>query len=160
MFIARVSRGRTVREFAFAVLIVPSLVCAFWFAVFGGTGIYLELVEGLAVSSNSLETALFYVYEQLPGGAILSVVTVLLITTFFLTSADSATFVLGMQTTNVDINPQTFIKVSWGIILAASAVVLMASGGLNALQTAIIVSAFPLTLILLLMSIVKHLNLK
>ncbi|GAE29895.1 glycine betaine uptake BCCT transporter [Halalkalibacter hemicellulosilyticus] len=153
MFIARVSRGRTVREFTIAVLIVPTLVCAFWFAMFGGTGIYLDLIEGFDVSSKSLETALFFVYEQLPGGGLLSIVTVLLITTFFITSADSATFVLGMQTTDGQIEPPTFIKISWGIILAASAVVLMATGGLNALQTAIIVSAFPLTIILLIMSV-------
>ncbi|MCK0472922.1 BCCT family transporter [Halalkalibacter sp. APA_J-10(15)] len=153
MFIARVSRGRTVREFTIAVLIVPTLVCAFWFAMFGGTGIYLDLIEGIDVSSKSLETVLFFVYEQLPGGGLLSIVTVLLITTFFITSADSATFVLGMQTTDGQIEPPTFIKISWGIILAASAVVLMATGGLNALQTAIMVSAFPLTIILLIMSI-------
>ncbi|ARK31193.1 glycine betaine uptake BCCT transporter [Halalkalibacter krulwichiae] len=153
MFIARVSKGRTVREFTIAVLIVPTLVCAFWFCVFGGTGINLDLVEGVEVAQQSLETGLFFVYEHLPFGGVLSVVTVLLITTFFITSADSATFVLGMQTTEGSMNPSNFIKISWGLILSASAIVLMASGGLQALQTAIIVSAFPLTFILLVMSI-------
>ncbi|ADC48308.1 OpuD, BCCT family glycine betaine transporter [Alkalihalophilus pseudofirmus OF4] len=152
MFIARVSKGRTVREFVVAVLIVPTLVCAFWFAIFGGTGIYFDLIEGLDVAGQSLETGLFYVYNFLPLGGVLSVLTVLLISTFFITSADSATFVLGMQTTEGDLNPSVFIKISWGLILSASAVVLMASGGLDALQTAIIVSAFPLTFILLAMS--------
>ncbi len=153
MFIARVSKGRTVREFVIAVLVAPTLVCAFWFAIFGGTGIYLDLIQGVDVAGQSLETALFFVYEHLPLGGILSVVTVLLISTFFITSADSATFVLGMQTTEGNQDPSVLIKVSWGLILSASAIVLMASGGLDALQTAIIVSAFPLTFILLGMSL-------
>lgn len=151
MFIARVSKGRTIREFTIAVLLVPSLVCALWFTVFGGTGIYLEYVQGLNVSGQSLETALFYVYQQLPFGALLSVLTVGLITTFFVTSADSATFVLGMQTTGGKLNPPNKIKVVWGIILVAATLVLMVSGGLAGLQTAIIVSALPLTFIVLIM---------
>ncbi|WP_226682787.1 glycine betaine uptake BCCT transporter [Sutcliffiella horikoshii] len=151
MFIARVSKGRTIREFTIAVLLVPSLVCALWFTVFGGTGIHLEFVQGLNVSDQSLETALFYVYEQLPLGAFLSLLTVMLITTFFVTSADSATFVLGMQTTGGKLNPPNNVKIVWGIILVAATLVLMASGGLAGLQTAIIVSALPLTFIILVM---------
>ncbi|MGD6993024.1 glycine betaine uptake BCCT transporter [Sutcliffiella horikoshii] len=160
MFIARVSKGRTIREFTIAVLLVPSLVCALWFTVFGGTGIHLEFVQGLNVSEQSLETALFYVYEQLPFGALLSVLTVALITTFFVTSADSATFVLGMQTTGGKLNPPNNVKIVWGIILVASTLVLMASGGLAGLQTAIIVSALPLTFIVLVMcyGLLKELN--
>lgn len=160
MFIARVSKGRTIREFTIAVLLVPSLVCALWFTVFGGTGIHLEFVQGLSVSDQSLETALFYVYEQLPFGALLSVLTVALITTFFVTSADSATFVLGMQTTGGKLNPPNNVKIIWGIILVAATLVLMASGGLAGLQTAIIVSALPLTFIVLVMcyGLIKELN--
>ncbi len=160
MFIARVSKGRTIREFTIAVLLVPSLVCALWFTVFGGTGIYLEFVQGLNVSDQSLETALFYVYQQLPFGALLSVLTVGLITTFFVTSADSATFVLGMQTTGGKLNPPNKIKIVWGIILVAATLVLMVSGGLAGLQTAIIVSALPLTFIVLVMcyGLVKELD--
>ncbi|WP_100397893.1 glycine betaine uptake BCCT transporter [Bacillus sp. FJAT-44742] len=151
-FIARVSKGRTVREFVVAVLIIPSVVCTLWFAVFGGTGIFYEYTMGLPVSEQALETALFFVYEQIPLGAILAIITVFLISTFFITSADSATFVLGMQTTNGGINPPNVVKFSWGFVLAASAAVLMASGGLEGLQTAIIVSAFPLTIILFFMT--------
>ena len=160
MFIARVSKGRTIREFTIAVLLVPSLVCALWFTVFGGTGIHLEFVQGLSVSDQSLETALFYVYEQLPFGALLSILTVALITTFFVTSADSATFVLGMQTTGGKLNPPNNVKIVWGIILVAATLVLMASGGLAGLQTAIIVSALPLTFIVLVMcyGLLKELN--
>ncbi|APH05458.1 glycine betaine uptake BCCT transporter [Bacillus weihaiensis] len=159
-FIARVSKGRTVREFMVAVLVIPTLVCAFWFAVFGGTGIYFEFFEGLNVSEQSLETVLFFVYKQLPFTGLLIIVTLMLITTFFVTSADSATFVLGMQTTKGSLNPPQYVKVIWGLFLSASAIVLMMSGGLNAMQTAIIVSAFPLTFVLIAMSfsILKDFN--
>jgi glycine betaine transporter len=161
-FIARVSKGRTVREFMIAVLIIPTLVCAFWFAVFGGTGIYFEFFEGLDVSGQSLETVLFFVYQQLPLTGLLIIVTLMLITTFFVTSADSATFVLGMQTAHGSLDPPLFVKVTWGFFLSASAVVLMLSGGLNAMQTAIIVSAFPLTFVLIAMSfsILKDFNIE
>ncbi|MDQ0255285.1 glycine betaine transporter [Evansella vedderi] len=150
-FIARVSKGRTVREFVVAVLVIPTVVCTLWFCVFGGTGIFFEYNLGLDVSGQTLETALFYVFEQLPLSGILAFITIFLISTFFITSADSATFVLGMQTTNGSTEPPNIVKFSWGFILAASAVVLMASGGLEAMQTAIIVSAFPLTFVLILM---------
>lgn len=160
MFIARVSKGRTIREFTVAVLLVPTLVCGLWFTVFGGTGIYLELLEGLNVSGQGLETALFYVFQHLPFGIILSILTVALVTTFFVTSADSATFVLGMLTTGGKLNPSNRVKVTWGIILVLSTIVLMASGGLGGLQTAIIVSALPLTFIVLVMcyGLIKTLN--
>ncbi|WP_166241353.1 glycine betaine uptake BCCT transporter [Paenibacillus turpanensis] len=151
-FIARVSKGRTVREFVIAVLIIPSIVCAIWFGVFGGTGIYMEHVLGLDVSGQSLEAALFYVYQHLPLTLLLVIVTLLLISTFFITSADSATFVLGMMTTFGSLNPPNFVKIAWGLTLSASAVILMSSGGLQGFQTAIIVSAFPLALVLLLMT--------
>jgi glycine betaine transporter len=150
-FIARVSKGRTVREFVLAVTIIPSLVCAIWFAVFGGTAINFDYNLGTNIAGQSLETALFYMYEQLPLTNVLIITTLILISTFFITSADSATFVLGMQTTHGQLNPNNFVKITWGIVLALSAVVLMASGGLSAMQTAIIVSAFPLTIILIAM---------
>ncbi|PPA69102.1 glycine betaine uptake BCCT transporter [Jeotgalibacillus proteolyticus] len=152
MFIARVSKGRTVREFTVAVLLIPTALCAFWFTVFGGTGIQMELLNGIDISSQPIETALFMVYDQLPLGAVLSLISVLLISTFFITSADSATFVLGMQTTGGMLNPPNRVKITWGLILSASTLVLLFSGGLDALQTAIIVSALPLTFILLVMA--------
>ncbi|WP_077213582.1 glycine betaine uptake BCCT transporter [Bacillus dakarensis] len=151
-FIARVSKGRTVREFVIAVLVIPTIVCCVWFAVFGGTAIYFDYNTGTNIAAQSLETAIFFVFEQLPFSGFLSIITLLLISTFFITSADSATFVLGMQTTNGGLNPPNRVKFVWGIILTLSAIVLMASGGLNAMQTAIIVSAFPLAIVLILMA--------
>lgn len=160
-FIARVSRGRTIREFVTGVLFVPSIFCALWFVVFGGSSLFQELNgvnNGLTDLAN--EETLFGLFESFPFGIGLSIIALILISTFFITSADSATFVLGMQTTNGSINPPNSIKMTWGVIQAATASVLLASGGLNALQTASIVSAFPFTFILLLMivSIMKALR--
>lgn len=152
-FIARVSKGRTVREFMIAVLVIPTLVCAFWFCVFGGTAIYFDYFKGTHIAEENLETALFAVLDLLPFPSVLVGVTLLLVATFFVTSADSATFVLGMQTTNGSLNPSNTVKIVWGLFLSASAVVLMLSGGLDAMQTAIIASAFPLAFILIAMTI-------
>ncbi len=97
---------------------------------------------------------------MLPLTGFLVVVTLALITTFFVTSADSATFVLGMQSTNGNLNPPNYVKVTWGLFLSATAIILLRSGGLSAMQTSIIVSAFPLTFALILMAfgVVKEFN--
>ncbi|MFC0522967.1 BCCT family transporter [Pontibacillus salicampi] len=150
-FIARVSKGRTVREFLVAVIIAPTLVCTLWFGVFGGAGLYFDFVQGLDVAGQSLETSLFYVFDQLPLSGLLSIIAIILIMTFFVTSGDSATFVLGMQTSNGSLNPPFFVKFSWGIILTAIAAILLGAGGLDALQAAAIISGLPLAIILLLM---------
>ncbi|WP_345242590.1 glycine betaine uptake BCCT transporter [Pontibacillus salipaludis] len=151
-FIARVSKGRTIREFIMGVLLGPSIFSAFWFAVFGGTSLKQELSgQNTGLTELSSEQALFGTFETMPMGIILTIVAILLISTFFITSADSATFVLGMQTTNGSLNPPNVVKLSWGIIQAATAAVLLGAGGLGALQTAAIVSAFPFCFILLFM---------
>ncbi|MFP7487857.1 BCCT family transporter [Priestia filamentosa] len=151
-FIARISKGRTIREFISGVLFIPTLFCILWFVVFGGGSLYQEL-EGINTGLTELanEEALFGMLSSLPFGTVTTILAVLLIGTFFITSADSATFVLGMQTTNGSLNPPNTVKLSWGIIQAATASVLLASGGLGALQTASIISAFPFIFILLIM---------
>ncbi|CDO05004.1 Glycine betaine transporter OpuD [Oceanobacillus picturae] len=160
-FIARISKGRTIREFVIGVLFIPSIVCALWFVVFGGSALFQEL-NGVTNGLTELaqEETLFALFESFPFASVLTVVAILLITTFFITSADSATFVLGMQTTNGSLNPPNRIKMVWGIIQAATAAILLYSGGLGALQTASIVSAFPFAFILLFMmvSLLKALN--
>lgn len=150
-FIARVSKGRTIREFIMGVLLGPSIFSAFWFAVFGGTSLRQALDGNTSLIDLPTEQALFGTFEGLPMGIILTVIGILLISTFFITSADSATFVLGMQTTNGSLNPPNVVKLSWGVIQAATAAVLLGAGGLGALQTAAIVSAFPFAFILLFM---------
>ena len=157
-FIARISKGRTIREFVIGVLGVPTLFSALWFAVFGGTGIYLERFNNAGIwdamkHGEFTEFALFSTLTHLPFSTIAIVLSIVLISTFFITSADSATFVLGMQTTNGMLNPPLKIKLVWGLIQSSAAAVLLWSGGLNALQTASIVAAFPFVFILLFMMV-------
>ncbi|RLL45191.1 BCCT family transporter [Oceanobacillus piezotolerans] len=156
-FIARVSRGRTVREFVSGVLLVPTIIGALWFTVFGGTAINFDFFQGMnimgEVNSVGEEVALFAVLEQLPLGTLVSVVAILLISIFFITSADSATLVLGMQTTGGGLDPTNRVKFTWGIIQSATAAVLLWQGGLGALQTASIIAAFPFTIIMILIVI-------
>jgi|GEM_PF-4740468 len=87
------------------------------------------------INNKGTEVALFYVLEQFPFGTFMSIVAICLIATFFITSADSATFVLGMQTTNGDLNPSGSIKLTWGLIQSLTAIILLWTGGLDALQT-------------------------
>lgn len=156
MFIARISRGRTIREFVGGVLLVPALGSFLWFAVFGTMGINLGMdVATEAIQSTS--TAFFVVMSQYPFGSIISMIAVVLLVTFFVTSADSATFVLGMMTSNGDLNPTTKRKIIWGVIQSALAFALMYSGGLSMLQIASIAVAFPFAFVMIfaMVSLVK-----
>jgi glycine betaine transporter len=151
-FIARVSRGRTIKEFVIYVLLIPSLFGFIWFSVFGGTGLHLELFDGVRLAEAVKEdttTALFLMLEQLPLGTIVAFIATILIMIFFITSADSATFVLGMLTSDGTLDPSNRVKLTWGILQSAIAVVLLISGGLNGLQTASIVAALPFAVVLI-----------
>ncbi|UOQ91725.1 BCCT family transporter [Halobacillus shinanisalinarum] len=150
IFIARISKGRSIREFLSGVLIVPSVVSFLWMTTFGVTGIQVQN-EGAEIASLPDEQALFGVFDQFPFSVILSILAIMLIGTFFITSADSATFVLGMQTTNGSLNPPKMVKFAWGIAQSAIAAVLLYTGGLQALQNALISAAFPFSFIMLLM---------
>lgn len=156
-FIARVSRGRTIREFVIGVLAVPTLFSAIWFSVFGGSGIYLQKIMHVninkAIDKHGYEVALFATLSHFPWATFMSIVAIVLISTFFITSADSATFVLGMQTTDGNLNPPNTVKIIWGFIQSSSAAVLLWSGGLSALQTASIVAAFPFAILMIFMMI-------
>lgn len=151
IFIARISKGRTIREFVFGVLIVPSILGCIWFAVFGGTALNLEIFGGYniaAVVQNDITTALFTTLSFLPLGKIASIIAILLIITFFITSADSATFVLAMLSSNGDLNPRNNIKILWGIFQSAIAIVLLLSGGIDAIQTIAIIMGLPFAFIM------------
>ncbi|MFC7321416.1 glycine betaine uptake BCCT transporter [Halobacillus campisalis] len=156
-FIARVSKGRTIREFILGVLLVPTIFGALWFSVFGGTAINLEYFQGQDIYSDVTgigeEVALFSALQHVPLGGIMSIIALLLISTFFITSADSATFVLGMQTTNGSLNPDLKVKFIWGVLQAGTASILLATGGLTALQTVSIITSLPFTVLLILMCI-------
>ncbi|MBM7704308.1 glycine betaine uptake BCCT transporter [Metabacillus iocasae] len=160
IFIARVSRGRTIREFLVGVLLLPCLVGFLWFSAFGATGINLEQNGVTNLADLATEEMLFGTFAQLPLGTMLSIVGMLLIATFFITSADSATFVLGMQTTNGSLNPSSGVKLTWGIAQSSIAAILLYTGGLQALQNALISAAFPFSIIMVLMmySLYKALN--
>lgn len=162
-FIARVSKGRTIREFVLGVMLIPSLFSFLWFAVFGGTGLYQEIFMGAHLAEivqTDVTRPLFVMLENLPLGSILAGIATLLIITFFITSADSATFVLGMLSSNGDLHPSNKVKVIWGILQSVVAIVLLISGGLEGLQTASIVTALPFAVILAAMcfSIMKALQ--
>lgn len=152
IFIARISKGRTIREFVLNVLLVPSIMSFIWFTIFGGTAIQVE-TEGTSVSKLNLEQLLFGVFDQLPLGTVMSFIAILLVIIFFITSADSGTFVLGMMSTNGLQNPPNQVKVIWGVMLSAIALVLLNSGGLIGLQNAMIIAALPFSIIMILMTI-------
>ncbi|PYZ95509.1 glycine/betaine ABC transporter [Alteribacter lacisalsi] len=154
IFIARISRGRTIREFVAGVLIVPSLLGAIWFTAFGGTA--LDMIMGGNEQLGDLvldnvEVALFATLSELPMGMIMSILAVTLIIIFFITSADSASYVLGAMTSDGSLNPKLWVKVVWGFLIAGTASVLLISGGLEGLQTASIVAALPFTMIMIVM---------
>ncbi|UJL47235.1 BCCT family transporter [Virgibacillus sp. NKC19-16] len=152
MFIARVSRGRTIREFMIGVMIVPTVLCGIWFSTFGTTAITVQQ-SGVDLTQYAIEIMNFQMFANLPFSFLLSLISILLILTFFITSADSATFVLGIQTTNGSLNPGNSIKIVWGLALSSVAIVLLYVGGLTALQNTVIAAAFPFSFIVILMAI-------
>lgn len=150
IFIARVSKGRTIRQFLFGVLMIPTFLSFIWFAAFGSTAIDVQN-SGVDLTGLLTSETLFGVFNEVPLGVVLSIIAILLVTTFFITSADSATFVLGMQSTNGSLHPANAVKLTWGVAQSLIAVILLSAGGLDALQTALIISAFPFSFIMLMM---------
>lgn len=153
-FVARVSRGRTVREFVLGVMTVPPLIACIWVAAFGGTALWHDLNFGAGIAEAvdaDVNSALFRLFGEMPLALPLSVLSILLILTFLVTSADSATYVLASMTTGGSLNPPFLAKVMWGVLMSAAAGVLLYGGGLEALQTASLISALPFTAILLMM---------
>lgn len=156
LFIARVSRGRTIRQFIAGTVLAPTLVGFVWFSIFGGAALYMEIFQGVPVAAAvkaDVSTAMFALFNALPMGAVMSVVATLLVMVFFVTSGDSATLVLGMMSTGGNPNPPNRVKIMWGVLVAAIAISLLLAGGLKAMQTATIVFALPFSVVLLLMAI-------
>ncbi|SDH85566.1 glycine betaine transporter [Alteribacillus persepolensis] len=151
IFIARISRGRTVKEFMLGVLFVPAVVCFIFFAVFGVSALDVQQ-QGLAnLTQYSMETTTFAMLEHYPLGVMLSLITIVVIAIFFITSADSATFVLGMLSTSGSLNPSKAVKIIWGLSLSAMAAIIVYFGGTSGLQNMLIVAAFPFSVVVLLM---------
>lgn len=131
------------------------MISIIWFSAFGATGIDIGQTHS-GIFKMPPETQLFGIFNELPFGFILSIIALALISSFFITSADSATFVLGMQTAYGTLNPSGFVKIIWGLALAAIAYVLLLAGGdtgLDALQSAAIISALPFSFVVILMMI-------
>ncbi|MBQ1762679.1 MAG: BCCT family transporter, partial [Aquincola sp.] len=156
LFIARVSRGRTIREFILGTVLAPTIAAMLWFSIFGGTALNLQLLQGAPIAEAvkaDVSTALFALFDALPLGGVMSIVATLLVLVFFITSGDSATLVLGMMSHRGDPNPSARSKILWGLLIAGIAVSLLLSGGLKAVQTATIVFALPFTVVILLMAL-------
>lgn len=163
MFIARISRGRTLKEFVLGVLIVPTLLTFLWLSTFGGSAIYLELnsvadIAG-AVTSN-VATSLYVLLEQFPISVVTSTVGVILVTSFFITSSDSGSLVVDSLTAGGKLDAPVPQRIFWALTEGAVAAVLLIGGGLGALQTAAISTGLPfaILLIILVWSLLKGLK--
>ncbi|MFE0700289.1 BCCT family transporter [Streptomyces sp. NPDC058872] len=151
-FIARISRGRTIREFLVGVLLVPSGATVVWFCVMGGTAIRLESTGAADLATaveEGAEASLFAMLEALPIGTVTSVIAMILVMTYFVTSADSASLVMGSLTSRGSLHPPTWLVVTWGVLMASVAAALLVVGGLNSLQTATILVALPFVVVML-----------
>ena len=150
-FIARISRGRTIREFIAGVLIVPALGSLTWFGIFGTSALKLELVDKINISAAVLQdisVGIFKMFLNYTGGFAMSVLMLVLIVTFFVTSANSGTYVLSMYSTDGSLNPPKSKMFVWGILMGALAMVLLLTGGLQNLQTVSLAAAMPFSLIM------------
>ncbi|SHF34918.1 choline/carnitine/betaine transport [Modicisalibacter ilicicola DSM 19980] len=150
-FVARVSRGRTIKEYVFGVLIMPPLLACLWIGIFGGAAINMEMTGdvGLAAATEkNITVALFRMFELMPFTEVLSLVALLLIFIFLVTSADSATYIVAQMTDGGSINPPLYKRVAWGVLIAAICLTLIIAGGLRGLQSAAVLSALPFTFII------------
>jgi len=153
MFIARVSRGRTIREFVLGVLFVPVGFTFMWMTFFGGTAIHMELGELTGVIagavSENVPIAIFTMFEQLPFSTVASALATLLVMTFFVTSSDSGSLVIDTITSGGHPKPPVWQRIFWALTEGLVAAVLLLAGGLTALQTASIASALPFVVVML-----------
>lgn len=154
MFVARISKGRTVRELLTGIIFLPSLLCFLWFSVFGGAALHLQLngLRDVATAVNdNVATALFDMLEAFPLTGLVSFVGVLLLITFFVTSSDSGSLVVDHLTSGGKLDSPKPQRVFWALMEGLVAIVLLLGGGLSALQTAAVATGLPFSLILLLM---------
>ena len=162
-FLARISRGRTVREFCLGVMLVPAGLSTVWFAIFGATAIKMEQAGESIVGDGSNEEQLFNLLHSLPGGYVMGVFALILLGTFFITSADSASTVMASMTQSGKTEAKPWLAAMWGLATAFVGLTLLISGGsdaLNSLQSVTIVAATPFLFILiaLMFAIVKDMS--
>jgi len=162
-FLARISRGRTIREFCLGVMLVPSGLSTAWFAIFGGTAIKMEQSGESIYGSGTNEEQLFNLLHALPGGYFMGIFAVILLGTFFITSADSASTVMASLSQNGQTNAKPWLAALWGMATVAVGLTMLTMGGedsLNALQNITIVAASPFLIVLvaLMFAIVKDVS--
>ena len=158
VFIARISRGRTIREFTLGVLLIPMTILFFWFTAFGGVAIHMELLAALdpaLVSPGLIEavqadtgSAIFKLVEYYPFAKPITLLIVIMIVLWFVTSSDSASFVIDMLTAGGDTNPPKIQRLFWATAEGFIAAILLAAGGLGALQAAAIVAGLPFAIVI------------
>ncbi|HAV46723.1 MAG TPA: choline transporter [Psychrobacter sp.] len=161
VFVARISRGRTIREFILGVLLIPITILFLWFTAFGGSAVHMELMAAVdpSIASPGLVeavradtgSAIFKLMESYPLTAALNGLIVVMIVLWFVTSSDSASFVIDMLTSGGDTNPPKIQRLFWAGTEGVIAAVLLAAGGLGALQAASIVSGFPFAVVIVIM---------
>ncbi|MCF6148831.1 MAG: BCCT family transporter [Candidatus Kuenenia sp.] len=156
MFIARVSKGRTVREFLLGVLLVPTVLTFLWITVFGGTALFEELYGGGGITeavNENVATALFVLLKRFPMAFITCLLGVIVVATFFVTSSDSGSLVIDIITAGGNTHPPLKQRVFWAIMEGVVASVLLIGGGLKALQAASILTGFPFAIVLFFMCV-------
>ena len=167
LFIARISYGRTIQEFLIGVVLTPSILVFVWMGIFGNAALHQELLEPNSLSTainNDITISLFVFLEQFPFSPILMGLSVVIILTFFVTSSDSGALVTSMLTAanneHAQEEPPMLLRVVWAISLGIIAVVLLAGGGLGALQTAVIVTGVPFAILIFFAckNLLKNLN--
>lgn len=152
MFIAKISRGRTLREFVTVVIVVPSIICLVWFTIIGGTSMSMEMAGQGISEAGSAEAQLFALLGNLPLSLITSVLALVSITIFFVTSADSASIVMASMSQGGKPEPSMWVTITWGVLLGATAATLLVAGGENALgglQSLMVVTALPFSFVVM-----------
>ncbi|MCF8363086.1 MAG: BCCT family transporter [Prolixibacteraceae bacterium] len=156
MFIARISRGRSVREFVLSVLIVPTLLTFLWITAFGGSAIFFEFNEIAGIAGEVKENvalSLYVLFDSLPFSGIVNMVAVVLVVSFFVTSSDSGSMVVDTFTSGGKLKSPVTQRVFWAVMVGAVAAILLIGGGLNALQTAAITTGLPFAVVLIVMGV-------
>ncbi|WP_017542048.1 BCCT family transporter [Nocardiopsis halophila] len=156
MFIARISRGRTIREFVGGVILVPSALSLVWFAIMGGNALYLQMHGTDLAGAGGTEAQLFALLRQFPAFGAVALVVMVLIGIFFITGADSASIIMGTMSQRGAIEPKRPITVFWGLMIGGVAAVMLLAGGsdaLSGLQTLTIIVSAPFAVILLLLCV-------
>lgn len=161
VFIARISKGRTVRQFVAGVLLVPTIVGMLWFSIWGGNGLYRQWFGAGDLGDITAEESMFRIFENFPATGLLSVLGIILVAIFFITSSDSGSLVVDMLASGGHPNPPIWSRVLWALLEGLLAAALLISGGLTSLQAGSLITALPFSIILLLMAValVKALSL-